>query len=195
MDRWKSLFWGSFVPLVVVQAFVLLNERYWTLAFADNTLHFMWGLCIFLFFVSYLRWKPLDALLGVIAFQIVWELVEIVGDIILGTPVNSLHYDPFFFDGIADTFVDVGGALIGWVLIRFTGEPLYERRVQRLRSWFAYLLVGMVPLLIIGAPLAVSRNDHLSLLAAAWIAVLIPLTALYALLHEPKVTPERRRTT
>jgi hypothetical protein len=193
MDRWKALFWGSFIPLLVVQSFVLVNDIYWTLTFADNVLHYMWGLCIFLFFVAYLRWKPLDALLGVVVWQILWEGMEMVGDKLFNEATNSLHADHFFFDGIADTLVNIGGALTGWVLIHYTGEPFYERRVAKLRYWFALLCVSMVPLIIIGAPIAVSRNNSPDAFATLWILFFIAATALYTRFRNwPEPTMERR---
>ncbi|HLP79664.1 MAG TPA: hypothetical protein VK158_03455 [Acidobacteriota bacterium] len=148
----------------------------------DNIMHFMWGLNIFFFFVIVLKWKPLDAVYGVFVWQMGWELVEMIGDITMAQPVHML--DHFFLDGIKDTFVDIGGALLGWLLIRKIRTPTAQSSFYPWMNIFAWC---MLPIVFVGGAVyihnlqtnvAIPSPDLLSII---WIICAAAVSAVIAL--------------
>lgn len=140
----------------------------------DNVMHFFWGLNIFVFLVLYLRFTPVDALLGVYAWQMAWELMEMVGDIMLRQPGYML--DHFFFDGIKDTLVDLAGGALGWLLLSRSKGAKHSEEVGRMRERrvFRRLAIAhlwlMLPVLPIGTYLRLSTGESPDLLGIVWIA-------------------------
>src|ERR1044071_8963256 len=87
MKRNKAFFFASLIVSILIEAFI----RYGSFAFThrigyvswpwiDNVSHFSWGISGFLLFLTVLEWSPLDSLLGVLMFHMLWEGVEIIGD-------------------------------------------------------------------------------------------------------------------
>jgi len=140
----------------------------------DNIMHFFWGLNIFLAFVLFLRWKPVEALLGVYAWQMVWEACEMIGDSWLAQPGYML--DHFFMDGFKDTLVDVGGAALGWFLLsRFKGAFKKTTEHPRLTKFLLTHLYLMLALLPIGVFLLLKNGVSPDTLTIFWIAGAVPV--------------------
>ncbi len=141
----------------------------------DNFMHFFWGLNIFLFVVLYLRWKPLDALLVVLAWQWIWEAGEILTDILITQPDFML--DPFFFDGIKDTIFDAAGGMLAWGILRIM--PQKETQECQWRLHLILYSTAIVPLLVVGTFVSVVRESSAQWLAFCWILAAIPAVWAY----------------
>lgn len=135
----------------------------------DTIMHFFWGLNIFLLLVVWLKWKPVSALYGVFAFQMGWELIEMVGDYLIIQSNNMI--DIFWWDGIKDTIADLIGGFIGWTVLTFLpgglgglSEIPYARALRRL-PWY------MLPGVIIGAVLWFITGSSPQFFGIVWITV------------------------
>lgn len=144
----------------------------------DNIMHFMWGLNIFLILLVWLKWKPLDSLLGVFMWQMMWESVEIIGDIVQAQPQHM--FDHFFFDGIKDTIVDIAGGAFGWLIMKSfpdainNSKPLTEGRAYMVT--YAY---GVVPLILIGTVVYfINGKVSPDTLTFIWLLALLPVTQI-----------------
>lgn len=187
MDSRKAIFAGTLAFSILLELWVRYGLLYLTghdgfyiWPNVDNVMHFFWGLNFFMVFMLFLRWTPAESVLGVYGWQMLWELVEMVGDIVLTQPVHML--DHFFLDGIKDTVVDVAGALLGWLLLLPTkeGHSGTERHplIRRAITIHLYLMLALVP---IGSFWLVATGKSADLLAIMWIVLAVPLT--YAIMR------------
>jgi hypothetical protein len=158
----------------------------------DNVMHFFWGANIFLFLILVLRWRPIEGVLGVYGWQMLWELVEMAGDVATAQPPHML--DHFFMDGTKDTLMNITGALFGWFLV---SKPLkkqkkYTRAHPRIRRFLTAHLIIMLPMLPIGIFLLAWTGTSFDSLAIAWIVLAVPAALLAIKLSEKR---QRARTT
>jgi|GEM_PF-1610664 len=134
----------------------------------DNIMHFFWGVNIFLFLVLFRKWTPKEGILGIFGWQMVWEVIEMVGDIVTQQPVHMA--DHLFFDGTKDTIVDLAGGLLGWWIITKTREGVSGTTEHRWASRYLTTLVWLVlPLVPVGAYFFFARGYSADILASAWI--------------------------
>lgn len=155
---------------IVLEYLVRTNDWWgWFDGRMDSVMHFFWGLNIFLLLVIWLRWKPASALYGVFAFQMVWELVEIVGDSVVIQTLDMM--DIFWWDGIKDTIVDLLGGALGWLLLLWLPgglkglkESPYVRPLQRLPLY-------MAPGIVIGGIIWAVTGSSPQLFAVIWITL------------------------
>jgi hypothetical protein len=178
MERGKLVLLIILIPLSIIQLYASNNPYTWfSWPYGDDVLHFMWGMVIFLFFANFLRWKPTDSLLAVLVWQVFWEVGEMIEE--KWSHDTGIFVDNMFFDGIYDTFVDLAGALAGLLILRLVGEPLYERRVARLRYWFATLLISLIPLIVIGSRIALISGSSPNKFSVGYILLAIIVTVLF----------------
>ncbi len=140
----------------------------------DNVMHFLWGLNIALMLMVWTRWSGRDAVLGVFAFQWLWEALEIGGDIFLSQPVHML--DHFWWDGLKDTGVDVLGALTAIGLLVLLPGGLDGLRETRHRRWLERFSLAMVPMIVVGGFWWYARSEpgrSPSLFALVWVCLML----------------------
>ncbi len=141
-------------------------------------MHFFWGVNLLLALVLFLRMTPLEGLLGVYGWQMIWALCEMLGDILFKQPAYML--DHFFFDGIKDTLMDVAGALLAWFLLSRTKERFAgTKKHPRFARFLAAHLALMLPLLPVGAFLLFSTGTSADVLAIAWISLAAPVAYIF----------------
>lgn len=200
MDSRRAIWYGTLTFSVLLELwvryalpFIVGRDGFAIWPDVDNIMHFFWGLNIFLFFVLVLRWKPIEGILGVYAWQMGWEFTEMVGDVVQAQPVHML--DHFFFDGIKDTFVDLAGALLGWFFISRTKEGFADDNEHpRLRKAILTHLGLMLPLIPIGAIILWTYGTSPDLLAAGWIVGATPVTYIIMRLTAEGSSTTRKRT-
>ena len=161
------LFLLASISCSVILEFCVRHYDLWHLLWGrmDSLMHFLWGWNIFLIFVLLLRWTPRDALLGVFAWQMLWESIEIVGDIVLPQPAYML--DIFYMDGLKDTVVDMLGALAAWgALTRF---PAVKTKRSRLHGWMHAFLLFTLPGIAIGGVVTLVRGESPNMFVVIWL--------------------------
>lgn len=177
MDRARILL-ACTLTFSVVLEFCVRYLDWWSYLWGhmDSFMHFWWGFNIFLALVVLLRWRPADALIGVFVFQMGWEAIEIAGDQLIPQVLAML--DPFYYDGVKDTIVDLMGGLVAWqVLILMKAK--FAVKPSSLRQWMDAYVKVVIPGLIIGAIAHLWLGDRASLIAMTWIVVAaMPATLL-----------------
>ena len=144
----------------------------------DNVMHFFWGLNIFLALLFIFKWEPLDALLGLFVWQMVWESIEIIGDHL--APQPAYMFDHFFFDGIKDTILDIAGGFVGWLIFAWKKK---DNHPKRFRGWMKKYFVATVILIACGTAYwgyTISEGMSFSspnVFTVWWLAVTAILTA------------------
>ena len=124
-----KIFFAVTLVFSISMEFAVRTYDLWNaIPFCDKIMHFFWGLNIFMFLATRLRWSAKDAVFGVLAWQVIWEFSEMIGDKILtGQPDHML--DHFFYDGIKDTLMNLAGAFLGLVVIRNKSHACGMRRI------------------------------------------------------------------
>lgn len=145
----------------------------------DNIMHFAWGVNIFLIFFVLFKWEPLDALLAVFVWQMLWESIEIIGDRVIPQPDWML--DHFFFDGIKDTVMNLAGAFAAWWLLAWKKRDKHPRRF---RGWMRRYLTTTLLLVVGGTAywgFSVSKGGFTSpdIFTVWWLAISAALIALF----------------
>lgn len=170
MKTRRILFCCTFAFSVILE--YLVRTHNWWSGFGghmDSVMHLFWGLNIFLIAIVWFRWKPLTALHGVFAFQMLWELAEIIGDIVI--PQSSYMMDLFWWDGIKDTIVDMLGAILAWwVLARIPGG-LDGLRETRYAGMLQRLPLAMIPGVVLGGVIWSRTGSSPQLFGIAWITL------------------------
>jgi hypothetical protein len=153
MEKNKLIFGFTLLFSIILEWFVrkgavlLYGESGFLLwPWVDNFMHFFWGFNIFLFLYLILKWDPWDALLGVVVWQLAWEVLEIIGDRVTSQPDS--FYDHFFFDGVKDSVVDALGALFAWRLFAWNTKPL---QAKQFRGFMERLCISSALLIIAGS--------------------------------------------
>lgn len=128
MNRIKIFFAVTLIFSISMEFAVRVYDLWNTIPFCDKIMHFFWGLNIFMFLAIRLRWSAKDALFGVLAWQVIWEFSEMIGDKII-TSQPDYMLDHFFYDGIKDTLMNLAGAFLGLVIIKNKSQTYRLRRV------------------------------------------------------------------
>jgi hypothetical protein len=151
----KIIFAWTLLFSVVLEIYVrVINELifgidgFGMIPYIDNVMHFFWGLNFFFAAIIFFKLEVFDALIVVFLWQMIWESVEMIGDVVLAQPVHML--DHFFFDGIKDTIVDIAGALLGWLMIRLL-EMKGVKKYPVFRRFGIVYSFAIVGLAIIGS--------------------------------------------
>jgi hypothetical protein len=165
VDSRKLLFTCTLLFSIILEATVRILDLWTTYWYIDSVMHFFWGLNIFLFVVLFLKWKPLDGLLVVLAWQFFWEAGEMVGDLFITQP--AYLEDHFFFDGFKDTVVDAAGAGLGWLILK--AFPQGEEQESKLRYWMFLFVILMVPMILFGSVISYARGESMNAFATWWI--------------------------
>jgi hypothetical protein len=191
MEKDKWLFYSVLAATLILQIYVLFNKHtFFSWPYGDEVMHLVWGAVMFLFLVIFLRWKPYDALLGVVAWQILWEGGEMIDDKVFGD--TGIYIDYLFFDGIKDTLVNLAGGIIGWLLwLPVRTRELYERRLARLRSWTYHTLIALLPMLLIGSVWRLRTGESPQHFATTWMLITIPIVTIYTRFKQ--LHPAKRR--
>lgn len=132
----------------------------------DNIMHFFWGVNVFLIALIFLKWEPLDSLLAVFVWQMGWETAEMIGDRLFSQVAAML--DHFYFDGIKDTLVDLGGGMFGWIILKTMGN-LDGLHQSTARTWMLIYAVAMLPGVAIGSVVTIAQGGSADLFAIVWI--------------------------
>lgn len=106
----------SIAASVILEITVREWDLWLTIPFCDKVMHFLWGLNIFLILSGFLKWHPKAAVTGVLAWQLIWEYSEMIGDQLLPNQPGHM-LDHFYHDGIIDTVVDLAGAMLGCLIV------------------------------------------------------------------------------
>lgn len=170
MEARRILLYCSLLFSIVLEYFVRTQNLWmWFGNHMDSVMHFFWGLNIFLLLVIWLKWKPLSALYGVFAFQMFWELVEILGDSVITQTADMM--DIFWWDGILDTIVDVLGGALGWLILAWLPGGLKGLRETPYARALRTLPWAMLPGIIIGGVIWTVTGSSPQLFAVIWIAL------------------------
>ena len=106
----------SITASVLLEFTVRKWDLWLTIPQCDKIMHFLWGLNIFLILSGFLKWQPKAAVTGVLAWQLLWEYSEMIGDHLLPNQ-PSYMLDHFYHDGIIDTVTDLAGAMLGCLIV------------------------------------------------------------------------------
>ncbi|HEX5791455.1 MAG TPA: hypothetical protein VFY13_09875, partial [Luteolibacter sp.] len=112
---------------IIIEASVRILDLWTVIPQCDKIMHLLWGMNIFLLLSVFFEWRIKDALFGVLAWQLIWEFSEMIGDRILIQP--AYMHDHFHYDGTIDTLMDLAGALIGWMLLKGKAPHALTRSV------------------------------------------------------------------
>jgi hypothetical protein len=122
--RIPPLFWKYAWPLlafsIVLEVAVRTQGWFGTHPWVDIPMHFFWGANVFWICLWLFRCRPKMALLGVLAWQMVWEVGEMIGDKLIAQPDYMI--DGLWPDGAKDTVMDLLGAAV--LLAIFTAHKL-----------------------------------------------------------------------
>lgn len=102
------------ITLLFLHVVAMDNHLYLHIPFFDIITHFLGGACIGLSALYIFR-KPKYIIPIALIAGIGWEIFEVYFDI-AGWPVESLQYK---IDTIKDIFVDLLGAIVVWIAIKF----------------------------------------------------------------------------
>jgi hypothetical protein len=146
-------------------------------------MHFLWGLNIFLIFSLFFKWKPLHSICGVFLWQMLWEVIEMIGDKLTGQPAHMA--DHMFFDGIIDTIVDLLGAILGWLILRtIVGKESESNNSAPFMTWISYYSILLIPLFIVGSIIYFKTQVSPDILTSIWIVVAYPAALLISKLRK-----------
>jgi len=170
MQARRILFYCTLAFSVVLEYLVRANDWWPCLGgHMDSVMHFFWGLNIFLLSIVWLRWKPASAFYGVFAFQMGWELVEIIGDSVILQSHEMM--DIFWWDGIKDTIVDLLGAALGWFIIARIPQGLDGLKETRHAAGLRKLPWVMLPGIVTGGVIWFVTGTSPQLFGVVWITL------------------------
>jgi hypothetical protein len=170
MEARRIVFYSTLAFSVVLEYLVRVYDWWPRLGgHMDSVMHFFWGLNLFLLSIVWLRWKPISAFYGVFAFQMGWELVEIVGDNVI-TQSQEMK-DIFWWDGIKDTMFDMLGAGLGWLMIARIPNGLDGLKETRYAAALRKLPRAMLPGIVIGGVIWFVTGSSPQFFGALWITL------------------------
>ena len=103
----------SAVSVAVMQQLALANNLYWRFVWFDLPVHFLGGLTIAILTIAFLMRRRVGVYVGVLlAIFIGWEVFEVL----IGSPQEA----NYFFDTSLDILMDTLGAVLAYVVARFT---------------------------------------------------------------------------
>lgn len=123
MNKLKKIAIFLLLFSIIFEIAVRVSNVFYWLPLIDKPMHFSWGATVFMILITFLKFTPLNAFLGVIIKQFLWETAEIIGDKIILQP--DYMQDILWPDGIFDTLFDLAGASLIYFLLLNKKEFLF----------------------------------------------------------------------
>lgn len=189
--KWEQFMFAVTLTWSIILEYAVRHYDLWNISpYTDSVMHFFWGVNIFFALVIFFKWDLKSALLGIFVWQMFWEALEMVGDVVTAQPGYML--DHFFFDGIKDTIVDVLGGVCGWLLIGWTGVFKGTHSVKHL-LWMQWYMYSMLPSAIVGGIILFMTGTSADMLATVWILLAAAGTILVYRIKQTNSESHRKK--